>query len=145
MGTWDIGHFDNDTAADFGGDLDDTAQGEREALLREVLLRAARAGEFLDDSEGAQAVAAAALVAAQCPGGAAVTTAYGPKEALPPLAAELRALAVEALDRVVAEESELAELWDETGEAAAWRQGIRSLRDVLEPVPPTADVPLFEA
>ncbi len=34
MGTWDIGHFDNDTAADFSGALKDAAPGERAGLLR---------------------------------------------------------------------------------------------------------------
>ncbi len=142
MGTWGIGHFDNDTAADFSGSLDDAAPGEREAILRAALESAARAGDYLDD-EGVEAVAAAALVAAQCPGGAAVVSSYAPEEEIPALAAELRALAVAALDRVVAEGSEVAELWDETGEGPAWRQGIRALREVLEPVPPSVDVPMF--
>ncbi|MFI2610488.1 DUF4259 domain-containing protein [Kitasatospora sp. NPDC018619] len=141
MGTWDIGHFDNDSAADFCGGLDDAAPGEREGLLRSALLRALGAEDFLDSDEAAEAVAAAALVAAQCPGGAAVTTAYGPKEPIPPLSAELRPLAAQALDRVVAEESELAELWDETGEGPAWRRGIRELRAVVEPAAPTNGAP----
>ncbi|MEV7773731.1 DUF4259 domain-containing protein [Kitasatospora sp. NPDC086791] len=144
MGTWGIGHFDNDTAADFADGLDEAAPAEREAILRSALLGAARAGEYLDDGEGVEAVAAAALVAAQCPGGAAVASAYGPDGAIPPSAVELRGLAVAALDRVVAEESELAELWDETAEGLAWRRGVRALREVLEPVPPRAGVPLFE-
>ncbi|MFJ6618855.1 DUF4259 domain-containing protein [Kitasatospora sp. NPDC091335] len=132
MGTWDIGHFDNDSAADFCGGLDDAAPGEREALLRAALLDAVGAeADFLDSYEAVKAVAAAALVAAQCPGGAAVTSAYGPDEPVPPLSAELRPLAVEALGRVVAEESELAELWDETEDGPAWREGIRALREVL--------------
>ncbi|MEU8923013.1 DUF4259 domain-containing protein [Kitasatospora sp. NPDC048545] len=144
MGTWDIGHFDNDTAADFAGALDDAESAERKSILRSALLGAARAGEYLDFDEGAESVAAAALVAAQCPGGAAVESAYGPGAEIPPPAVELRGLAVEALDRVVAEESELAELWDETEEGPAWRRGVRALRDVLEPVPPTVGGPLFE-
>ncbi|MCX5297949.1 DUF4259 domain-containing protein [Streptomyces sp. NBC_00193] len=37
MGTWDIGPFDNDTAADFGGDLDEAAAGEREGVVRGTL------------------------------------------------------------------------------------------------------------
>ncbi|MEU1284031.1 DUF4259 domain-containing protein [Kitasatospora sp. NPDC005856] len=138
MGTWDIGHFDNDSAADFGGRLDGTAPGEREAVLWSVLLLAVQAEEYLDSDEATDAVAAAALVAAQCPGGAAVTTAYGPKEPVPPLAAELRPLAVAALDRVVAEESELAELWDETESGPAWREGIRELREVLAASAPSS-------
>ncbi|MFE4975030.1 DUF4259 domain-containing protein [Kitasatospora sp. NPDC056651] len=144
MGTWDIGHFDNDSAADFCGGLDDAAPGEREGKLRAALLGAARAEEFLDSDEAVEAVAAAALLAAQCPGGAPVTTAYGPKEPIPPLSADLRPLAVEALDRVLAEESELAELWDETEEGPAWRAGIRALREVLDPAPETTEVPSSE-
>ncbi|MFB7907139.1 DUF4259 domain-containing protein [Kitasatospora sp. NPDC056076] len=136
MGTWDIGPFDNDTAADFAGGLDDAAPGERAGLVRAALERAARGPEYLDDDEGVEAVAAAALVAAQCPGSGAVTTAYGPAEPIPELPVELRALAVAALDRVVAEESELAELWDESDSDGEWRRGIRALREVLEPVPP---------
>jgi hypothetical protein len=37
MGTWDVGPFDNDTAADFGGDLDEAALEEREALISGAL------------------------------------------------------------------------------------------------------------
>ncbi|MEU4119575.1 DUF4259 domain-containing protein [Kitasatospora sp. NPDC028055] len=142
MGTWGTGYFDNDTAADFAGGLDDAAPGERAALVRAALERAARGSEYLDDDEGAEAVAAAALVAAQCPGGTAVTTAYGPAEPIPGLPGDLRAPAVAALDRVVAEGSELAELWGESGSDRVWRRGIRALREVLEPVPPTAGAPL---
>lgn len=142
MGTWDIGHFDNDTAADFAGRLDKAAPGERAGLVRAALERAARSSGHLDDDEGAQAVAAAALVAAQCPGGAAVTTAYGPEEPIGPLPVELRPLAVGALDRAVAEESELVALWDEAGAGELWRERIRALREILAPAEPTAAVAL---
>ncbi|CAN3985077.1 DUF4259 domain-containing protein [Kitasatospora purpeofusca] len=145
MGTWDIGHFDNDSAADFAGSLDEAAAGEREGMLRRALTLAADTGaeDYLDSDEAVEAVAAAALVAAQCPGGEPVTTAYGPDEPLPVLPADLRPLAAEALDRVLADESELAELWDETADGPAWRRAVRELRGVLVPEPgPTAD-PLF--
>lgn len=133
MGTWDIGHFDNDTAADFGGTLDDAPAGTREVLLRDALTAVTVTGpeEYLDCDEAVVAVAAAALVAAQCPGGEPVTTAYGPDEPLPPLAHELRALAVSALDRVVGPESELPELWADAGENGQWAAGIAELREVL--------------
>ncbi|QNE79247.1 DUF4259 domain-containing protein [Streptomyces finlayi] len=133
MGTWDIGHFDNDTAADFGGHLDDAPSDKREALLRDALTAVTGTGpaEYLDSDEGAVAVAAAALIAAQCPGGEPVTTAYGPDEPLPPLAPELRALAVSALDRVAGARSELPELWAEAGASELWAAGIARLREVL--------------
>ena len=62
MGTWGIGPFDNDTAADFAGDLDNALPGEPEALVRGVLTRTVKATGYLD--EGQEAVAAAALIAA---------------------------------------------------------------------------------
>ncbi|WP_380281968.1 DUF4259 domain-containing protein [Kitasatospora purpeofusca] len=140
MGTWDIGHFDNDTAADFSGTLDDAAPVEREAVVRRVLtfVAATAAEDYLDSHEAAQAVAAAALIAAQCPGGEPVTTSYGPKQPLPAFPADLRPLAADALDRVLADESELAELWDESGEAADWRRTVTDLRAVLVPDPAAA-------
>ncbi|MFF7588221.1 DUF4259 domain-containing protein [Kitasatospora purpeofusca] len=146
MGTWDIGHFDNDSAADFCAGLDEAAAGDREGVLRRVLTLAADTGaeEYLDFDEAAEAVAAAALVASQCPGGEPVTSAYGPDEPLPVLPADLRPLAVAALDRVVAEESELAELWDETEDGPAWRRAVQELRAVLAPPPGPAPEALFD-
>ncbi|TXS35324.1 DUF4259 domain-containing protein [Streptomyces sp. t39] len=140
MGTWDIGHFDNDTAADFSGSLDDAAEADRPGILRETLLRVAGTQEYLDGDEAAEAVAAAALVAAQCPGGEPVTTPYGPDEPIPALPEDLRALAVSALDRTLRKPSELPELWDESGSGPAWRAGVGRLREVLaadgeEPAP----------
>ncbi|MFF2818365.1 DUF4259 domain-containing protein [Kitasatospora cineracea] len=133
MGAWDTGHFDNDTAADFGSSLDETAPEQRAELIRAVLAEAAGEEDDLDSDVALQAVAAAALVAAQCPGGEPVTTAYGPQEPLPPFPAELRPLAVAALDRVLGADSELAELWDETDLSTDWREGIDRLCTVLRP------------
>jgi len=132
MGAWDIGHFDNDTAADFGGELDDAAPEQRAELVRTALAEAADVAvdDYLDSDVAAPALAAAALVAAHCPGGEPVTTAYGPKQPLPPLA-ELRPLAAGAVRRVLAEESELAELWDETELSADWRAAVARLHAVL--------------
>ncbi|WP_405685580.1 DUF4259 domain-containing protein [Streptomyces sp. NBC_00057] len=130
MGTWDTGHFDNDTAADFSGDLDDAPETERAAVIRNALNVVIATTDYLDSDEGAVAVAAAALVGSQCPGGEAVTTAYGPDKPLPVLPAELRPLAVKALDRVLGESSELRELWDDAGDEE-WAAGIIRLREVL--------------
>lgn len=70
MGTWGVGPFDSDTAADFCGEVDDVAMGEREQAVRTALVRAADLPDDveLDACEAERAVAAAALVAAQCPG-----------------------------------------------------------------------------
>ncbi|MEU2632897.1 DUF4259 domain-containing protein [Kitasatospora sp. NPDC007106] len=144
MGTWDIGPFENDMAADFAYALDEAAEDERETLVRTTLTRTIQTRDYLESPEGAGAVAAAALIAAQCPGGEPVSTSYGPDEALPIFAIDLRSLAVEALDRVVAEESELADLWDETVDGPKWRQAISRIRAVLAPEPEPQEDPLFD-
>ncbi|MEU8524783.1 MULTISPECIES: DUF4259 domain-containing protein [Streptomyces] len=132
MGTWDIGHFDNDSAADFGGALGDLPRHERPGLIRAQFLAVIGTGEeFLDSDEAATALAAAALVAAQCPGGDPVTTAYGPDEPLPELPLDLRPLAVQALDRILGPDSELVELWEESADGGLWRDGVLRLRGTI--------------
>ncbi|MFD0368564.1 DUF4259 domain-containing protein [Streptomyces sp. NPDC059071] len=131
MGTWDIGPFDNDTAADFSYTVDE-APAERKA---EVLLAAFRevtgtGDDYLDSDLAAEAVAAAALIAAQLPGGDPVTTSYGPERPIPPLPAALRPEAVAALDRVLGKDSELLELWEESA-GDEWKAGVLRLRAVL--------------
>ncbi|MFC8507407.1 DUF4259 domain-containing protein [Streptomyces sp. NPDC057411] len=131
MGTWDIGPFDNDTAADFSARVDEAAAADKAAVLLAAFREVTETGDdYLDSDFAAEAVAAAALVAAQCPGGDAVTTAYGPDERIPALPATLRPLAVAALDRVLGEDSELLELWEESG-GEEWKAGVLRLRAVL--------------
>jgi hypothetical protein len=139
MGTWGIGPFDNDTAADFAGDLDDALPGEREALVRGVLTRTVRATGYLDEAQ--EAVAAAALIAAQCPGGRPVETVYGPEQPLPVFPEDLRELAARALDRVLAGDPGL-EMWVRPADAPQWLAAVAALRDVLGPRLPSPDVTL---
>ncbi|MFF9144543.1 DUF4259 domain-containing protein [Streptomyces sp. NPDC014861] len=131
MGTWDIGPFDNDTAADFSYRVDSAPEGKKAEVLLTAFREVTGTGEeYLDADLSMEAIASAALVAAQCPGGEPVTTSYGPKEPLGVLPAELRTEAVAALDRVVAEPSELLELWEES-DGEEWKAGVRALRGVL--------------
>lgn len=134
MGTWDTGPYDNDTAADFACTLDEADPQERPDLVRAALARAAGATGPLGAPAGDEAVAAAALVAAHCPGGDPVDPVHGPEEPLPDLAG-LRTLALQALDRVVAEPSEVAELWAGP-DGAPWRAAVHRLQEVLQPRPP---------
>ncbi|GLY48399.1 DUF4259 domain-containing protein [Lentzea sp. NBRC 102530] len=131
MGTWDIGHFDNDAAADFSGALDDAPQNEREAIIRTALVTTIETEGFLDSYDACKVMASAALIAAQLPGGTPIVTSYAPDEPMPVFSPELRPLAVRALDRVLEKDSELAELWDETEYAEKWRQSVAELRAVL--------------
>lgn len=136
MGTWDIGPFDNDTAADFAGDLDEAAADERTGIVRDVLVRVMGTAAHLEAPESEKALAAAALVAAQCPGGEPADPIYGPEEPLPDLTG-LRDLARRALGRIMTEPSELMDLWAGS-EGEPWRANIRRLQDVLGARPPEA-------
>lgn len=131
MGTWDIGPFDNDTAADFSYRVDEAPTEKKADVLLAAFREVTGTGDdYLDSDVAVEAIASAALVAAQCPDGDPVTTAYGPKKPLPALPAELRPAAAEALDRVLTEPSELLELWEES-DGEEWKAGVRRLRAVL--------------
>lgn len=132
MGAWGTGPFENDIAADWCGDLDDLPAGRRADAIRATLRSVAEQTDYLDSGDAEEAVAAAFLVASQCPGGEPVLSTYAPKHVpdLTPYLPELRALAVRALDRMVAKDSEIIELWDEVDDIE-WYAGVRSLRKVL--------------
>jgi len=119
MGAWDSGIFDNDTAADWAGDLDDAEASDRPGLVRAALTAAIEADEDgIDLDDASCALAAAAVVAARLPGGPDVNHNYGPNVetlAALDLGGDLVGLALQAIDQVVAEESEWRELWDESG------------------------------
>jgi hypothetical protein len=134
MGTWDVEPFGNDDAADFADELDDAPAQVRIEMIGAVLDRVANPAD--DDprlSEAPRAVAAAALVAAQCPGGVPVTSGYGPTTPMPQFPAYLRNLAIDALDSVITTPTWLAEDWDATPKGPAWRRTISDLRNVLDP------------
>ncbi|WP_199572292.1 DUF4259 domain-containing protein [Streptomyces murinus] len=143
MGTWDIGPFDNDTAADFAGDLDEAAAEERVPMIRRVLERTAAGAEFLEIPDAERAVAAAALVVAQHPAGGPLGSGYGPSEPLPRFPVELRTLALAALDQVAGRLCELAVVWGEAVDGSKWRRDIVRLRDVLDPPVPPQEETLF--
>ncbi|MGC4788873.1 DUF4259 domain-containing protein [Micromonospora sp. DT178] len=135
MGTWAAGPFDNDVAADWCGDLDEASPERRPLLVEQALREAAGEDDFLDSWPGAKAVAASAVVAAHLPGGPPVDSAYAPDFLTAggrlTLSAELPALALRALDRVLADGSELAELWDEAGELDEFAAALAPIRAAL--------------
>ncbi|MFD8643930.1 DUF4259 domain-containing protein [Streptomyces zaomyceticus] len=135
MGTWDTGPFDNDTAADFAIALDEAEPEAREALIRGVLVRTIDATDHLTEAE--EAVAAAALIAAQCPGGEPVDMSYGPEEPMPVFPSGLRTLADEALALIVDDEEGPASNWVDPKDWKQWRAILTRLRAVLAPPPPS--------
>lgn len=136
MGTWDVGPFDNDAAADWCGDLDEAAPGQRPGIVRDALTAVLDTDEeYLDSDLAVEAIAAAALVAAQRPGGTKVTSSYAPDFLLAggrlDLGDDVPALAVRALDRVVGDESEWRELWDEADDGGAALAVVQQIRAAL--------------
>ncbi|GAA4578170.1 hypothetical protein GCM10023176_53550 [Micromonospora coerulea] len=135
MGTWAAEPFDNDTAADWCGELDDAAPEQRPALVERALRAVLDEPGYLDSDLAVEAVAAAAVVAAHRPGAAPVNSAYAPdfltEGGRLDLPDRFRPLAVRALDRVVTDESELAELWAEAGEPNEFLAELAVLRSAL--------------
>jgi hypothetical protein len=137
MGTWDTGPFDNDTAADWCGDLDDMAPGRRVEFIRESLTAVLEdEDEYLDSDPAVEAIAAAAIVASQLPDGPAINSPYAPDflrnggtievpEDLPPLA-------LRALDRIVGDDSEWRDLWEEADLYPAAVAALQPIRTALE-------------
>ncbi|MFK8849198.1 DUF4259 domain-containing protein [Streptomyces sp. Ac-502] len=132
MGTSGMGPFDNDGAEDLLDDLAAMPVERRLGAIRGVLSTAAAERGYLEAPEGQMAVAAAALTAAArsrsaCPAAAA----YAPDLTVPEPPPQLAVLALHALDRVLAPESELAELWDETDGGQEWLAHLARLRAEL--------------
>jgi Domain of unknown function (DUF4259) len=135
MGTWDLGPFDNDTAADWCGDLDDAAPDEREPMIRAALTGVVDEDGYLDSDFAVEAIAAAAIVASQRPGGAPITSPYAPDFLLNGVTLELPPdldeLVIRALDRIVADESEWRVLWEEVGKFDEAQATLESIRRVM--------------
>ena len=138
MGTWDVGPFDNDIAADWCGELDGAAPEQRAVLIRDALSRVAEHGEeYLDTGDAEEAIAAAAIVASQLPGGTAIDTPYAPVFLLEggnvEVGDDVLAIAVQALDRTVGKDSEWRELWEESEESYPQAlASVQSIRAILE-------------
>jgi hypothetical protein len=126
-----MGHrpFGNDDAANFAGDLDDLDETAHHMAIRRALTEAAEGTGYLQADIAA--IAVASLVAAQRLGAEPINPNYGPEH--PPLSLldDLRAVAVHALARVVADDSELKDLWDESRDRQPWLDQITQLHQTL--------------
>ncbi|MEU4174783.1 DUF4259 domain-containing protein [Streptomyces sp. NPDC026589] len=128
MGTWGTGPFDNDQAGDFEDLLSGTDPSEREVLLRRTLSRPS--ADTIGDWE--EAVAAAAVIAEQCPGGQRFSAPWRPPwyRPTPPLPLDLRPLAAAALVRIYNSET-LAGSWSSTRLRDEWRINLARLHEAL--------------
>ncbi|WP_170219200.1 DUF4259 domain-containing protein [Nocardioides litoris] len=127
MGSWDAGAFDNDDAADWSGELDEARNPAR--FARETLRTAVRTTGYLEAPAGSAAVAAAAWFASAHD--AAPPSAYAPSTRPPRLTRRHRRLATAALQRVRGTDSELRDLWEESGELVAFAGMVDELLEAL--------------
>jgi hypothetical protein len=129
MGTWNEDPFGNDDALDLLGDLTDVAP---EDLLDSLRGSLELPEGYVEYPEGAVAVAVAALLASSrgyvIEDPTALEFLEGHDFEVPQ---DLRALAVEALDRVSGEDSELRELWEEEDLWASAEHHLISIRNAL--------------
>ena len=118
MSTWGEGPFENDAAADWGGDLDDAEPSARQEMLRDALEAVFDDNGCLDLEVVQLAIAAAAVVAASL-GGSIVDSSYAPsflsRGSRRVEASAIRDLALRAVDRVSSGESEWRDLWEAAG------------------------------
>jgi Domain of unknown function (DUF4259) len=132
MGAWGEDPFDNDDAGDWAYGFDSLDGGGGVAYIRAALAIAAgtASGEDLEAPDGSIAIAAADVVA-RLAEGAPMPSTYGSDVAgwvvrtSPAVSDTDVALARDAVARVLAEGSELAELWDEAG--PEWRAATEDL------------------
>ena len=133
MGTWGIGTFENDGAADFVWDVGDKPAIATVMVPIEALIEAVRAGDYLESGLCEEANAAAELLAA---------LRYGDRSALSPSALEVivkvggkpsdhqmdQARAI--IDRI-ARDSELSEAFAESDSYENWQAAMAGLRERL--------------
>jgi hypothetical protein len=132
MGAWGYGTFENDVAADWVYGLESEGLEHIPATLRAVL----EDDDYLDSDIASEGLAAAEVVArlsgrpGEDVGDVEELDAWlGSNRIEPP--PEWVAAALAAVDRVVAPNSELADLWGETEDVAAWRASVADLRQRL--------------
>lgn len=133
MGAWGVLAFDNDAANDWAYDLEETNDLSLvESALHEVT---SSGSEYLDSDLGSNALAACEVLA-RLRGQTGYTDAYTEKvdkwvamNQLVP-STELLSQASAAIDRILADDSELRDLWEESG-GEEWRAAVEDLRQRL--------------
>ncbi|MFI6977761.1 DUF4259 domain-containing protein [Embleya sp. NPDC050154] len=131
-----VGPFDSDAAADFIRDLYDTDTDGRLRVIETVLRTGADPGDdFLDSHEAEAAIVAAAIVRTFRTAEAEVVIpepiAFLGSGGLPPIPEKLTPLAARALERALAADSELNEMWAATANHQSWRAAVLALRREL--------------
>ena len=134
MGTWSHEPFGNDDACDLAYAL---AESEGLSLIEGSIGKVVEIGEDYLEADVAQEAVAAAEVLAKLLGRGTQSDAYTKgvdqwvaAQTLTP-SADLRCRAQQALARILAADSELQELWEDSGECDDWVASLRELQPAL--------------
>ena len=134
MGTWSHEPFGNDTAIDWAYELQDTQDF---LLVEQAIQRVLDCGpEHLDADLAVEAVAAAEIIA-KALGRGTQSDAYTEEvdawlksiSAVP--TSTLRSNAHQAMSRILASDSELKELWEESEDLESWESSVRLLQSAM--------------
>ena len=132
MGAWSHEPFGNDDANDWAYGL----EGKRDlSFIEETFDKTLDVDDYLGASDGSEVIAAAEVLA-KLIGKGTQTDSYTKKvdEWIRTISVkpgpELLAKARRALERVVGENSELCELWEEGG-SDAWRSSVKALQKAI--------------
>lgn len=135
MGTWSHESFGNDTANDWAYELEDATDfSVIEAALQVAL---DEGDEYLDADLAMEAIAAIEVIAKRL-GKGTQSDVYTEKvdQWLETISEQpndgLLSLAKRVLERIVADDSELKELWLESDEYELWLGNIQQLKDALQ-------------
>jgi len=132
MGAWGTGYFEDDAALDFMADIEESKYPKQTI---KVAFEGAIISDYLESDEGNAVIIAACYVARQANG-----AKFSLADDSDPLdvdtfpernpdvdLSDLKHKAIEALQKVLGNNSELKELWEESGEYETWREGIEKL------------------
>ena len=120
MGAWGNRNFENDQAMDFVGDFTDNPSSESLEEALSTVIEQGKEGEYIEVDEASAALAAAEILAAAL----AKPASDFPQELRPALTTiqvntTLQKKARKAVKQIV-KESELQELWTESGDLEEW-------------------------
>jgi hypothetical protein len=143
VGTWGTGSFDDDTAVDWCDALDALPTAERASFVRATLRVVLDTTDYLDAAPAVRAVAAAAVVASQGPGGSHLIRTAGAPAWLAGGGvldtAGLVDVARRALDRVISDSSQWRDVWASSPNGAEAFAQLHAVRALLVPVRPNRD------
>ena len=134
MGAWSHEPFGNDTASDWAYGL--VEQKDLSLVAQAIQNILDNSDEYLDSDLAVEAVAAAEVLA-KALGRGTQTDAYTEevdawlKSVAPKPSPDLLSKARDALTRIVAPDSELKELWEESDDFEVWESSVKALQSAL--------------